>query len=176
MSFRKMKSLLPFILVLLTAGSVDAQNKSVYTSTRTSACKTIASFPDEGGSYVGECRGVGGYKVQLLEGDIRQTLNVITPAKKKFELNFWGFYGGFSYIGPNIEWRTKAGVPVAMIARFNVANAGGDIQKSTSYLMVAKIGKAENCVTDIVLPSATQNADARVLADAASGKPCKIPN
>jgi hypothetical protein len=167
------KLLLPFVLTLLMVVAADAQNKSVYTSTRTSACKTIASFPDEGGSYIGECRGVAGYKVQLLEGDIRQTLNVMTPANKKFELDFWGFYGGFSYIGPKIEWRTKAGVPVALIARFNVANAEGDIQKSTSYLMIAKIGKNANCVTDIVLPSATQNADARVLADAAADKPCK---
>jgi hypothetical protein len=167
------KLLLLFVLSLASVSLAAAQNQSVYTSTKTSACKTIASFPDEGGSYIGECRGVGGYKIQLLEGDIRQTLNVITPAKKKFELDFWGFYGGFSYIGPKIEWRTKAGVPIALIARFNVANAEGDIQKSTSYLMVAKIGNTANCVTDIVPPSATQNADARVLADAAADKPCK---
>ena len=86
-----------------------AQNKSVYTSTKTSACRTIESNPNEGGSYEGECNGVGDYKVRLLEGDIRQTLDIVTPAKKKFELNFWGFYSGFSYIGEKIEWRTKAG-------------------------------------------------------------------
>lgn len=149
-----------------------AQNQSVYTSTKTSACRTISSNPNEAGSYEGECNGVGGYKVRLLEGDIRQTLNIVTPAKKKFELNFWGFYSGFSYIGEKIEWRTKGGVPVALIARFNVAS-GDDSKKSTSYLMVSKIGKTQSCVTDVVLPGAKQNETARELADAASSKPCK---
>src|SRR5215204_4730031 len=105
---RPMKLILTASLLLLAIPAV-AQNKSVYTSTRTSACRTIESNPDEGGSYEGECAGVGGYKVRLLEGDIRQTLNIITPAKKKFELNFWGFYSGFSSIGEKIEWRTKKG-------------------------------------------------------------------
>ena len=160
------------ICVFALAGMAAAQNKSVYTSTKTSACRTISSNPDEAGSYEGECAGVGGYKVRLLEGDIRQTLNIITPAKKKFELNFWGFYGGFSAIGEKIEWRTKAGVPVALIARFNVAGAD-DSSKSTSYLMVSKIGKTESCVTDVVMPGAKQNETARELADAAATKPCK---
>jgi len=168
-----MKLLLAAIaLSLAAAASTVAQNQSVYTSTRGSSCKTIEEFPDEGGSYIGECRGVGGYKVELLEGDLRQTLNIVTPARKKFELDLWGFYGGFSYVGQKIEWRTKGGIPVALIARFNVATPENS-QMSTSYLMVSKIGKAGACVTDIVLPSATQNADARTLADAARDKPCK---
>lgn len=164
--------LILFTILILTATVVSfAQNKSVYTSTRTDACRTIQSNPDEGGSYVGECRGVGGYKVRLSEGDIRQTLDVITPARKKFELNFWGFYGGFSSIGERIEWRTKSGVPVALIARFTVSDAE-DSSKTKSYLMVSKIGKTFSCVTDIVKPQAGQNEEARKLADAASTKPC----
>jgi hypothetical protein len=169
----QMKLLL--ILTLLVTASAAAQNQSVYTSTRGSACKTIASFPDEGGSYIGECRGVGGYKVELLEGDLRQTLNIITPDRKKFELDLWGFYGGFSYVGQKLEWRTKSGVPVALIARFNVAD-GVNSQKTISYLTVSKIGKTGACVTDIVMPGATQNAEARTLADAAGDKPCKKTN
>jgi len=161
--------------LLLLAGFASAQNTSVYTSTKTSSCRTIESHPDEGGSYIGECAGTGGYKVQLLEGDIRQTLNIITPAKKKFELNFWGFFGSFSYIGEKIEWRTKYGVPVALIARFNVSDPENE-KKSKSYLMVSKIGKTESCVTDIVPASKDQNEQARVLADAASTKPCKTNN
>lgn len=165
-----------FIIAAIFAAflTVDgiAQNKSVYTSTKTSACRTISSDPNEAGSYEGECKGVGGYKVRLIEGDIRQTLNIITPAKKKFELNFWSFYGGFSAIGEKIEWRTKGGVPVALIARFNVANAE-DSSKNTSYLMISKIGKTSSCVTDIVEPQTRQNEKARELADAAASKPCK---
>lgn len=160
------------IAIFALASFAGAQNKSVYTSTTTKACRTISSNPNEAGSYEGECPGVGGYKLRLLEGDIRQTLNVVTPGKKKFELNFWSFYGGFSAVGEKVEWRTKGGVPVALIARFNVADAE-DSTKNTSYLMVAKISKSSSCVTDVVLPGANQNEKARELADKASTKACK---
>ena len=160
------------IAIFALAAFAGAQNKSIYTSTTTKACRTISSNPNEAGSYEGECPGVGGYKLRLLEGDIRQTLNVVTPGKKKFELNFWGFYGGFSAVGEKVEWRTKGGVPVALIARFNVADAE-DSTKNTSYLMVAKISKSSACVTDVVLPGANQNEKARELADKASTKACK---
>ncbi len=168
-----MKILISTILfTLLLVINASAQNKTVYTSTATKDCKAINVNEDEGGSYEGKCPGVAGYKLVLLEGDIRQTLNVITPAKKTFELNFWSFYGGFSYIGKTVEWRTKSGVPVALIARFNVSD-GGEKPKDISYLMISKIGKDMSCVTDIVPPGAKQNEKARVLADEASAKPCK---
>lgn len=166
------KVLLLSACIFVLASFAEAQSKSVYTSTKANACRTISSNPNEAGSYEGECSGVGGYKVRLLEGDIRQTLNIITPKKKKFELNFWGFYGGFSSIGEKIEWRTKKGVPIALIARFNVANPDNS-SKSTSYLIVSKIGKTLSCVTDVVPPGPKQNEKARELADAASGMPCK---
>lgn len=158
------------VLFAFTASAL-AQNASVYTSTKTGACRTISSNPDEGGSYEGECPGVGGYKVRLIEGDIRQTINIIAPNKKKFELNFWGFYSGFSAIGEKIEWRTKKGVPVALIARYNVAGSDNE-QKSTSYLMISKISKTQSCVVDVIMPGLKQNEEARVSADAASTKSC----
>ena len=158
------------LLTLMFASCAFAQNKSVYTPTSDKICK--ASKTAEHGDYVGICPGTGGYKLELLEGDLRQTLNVITPAKKKFELNFWGFYTGFSAIGDKIEWRTKTGVPVAIIARLNVAGAE-DSTKNTSYLMVAKISKTDSCVVDVIMPGAKQNEEARISADAASTKPCK---
>lgn len=149
-----------------------AQNTSIYTSVKTQTCRTIRSTDKEAGSYEGECKGVGGYKLRLIEGDLRQTIDVVTPAGKKFELSFWTLYGGFSSIGDKVEWRTKKGVPVALIARYNVANAE-DSTKQTSYLLVAKLSKASACVTDVVEPGADQNASARKLADTAARKPCK---
>ena len=167
----KILAIAAFVATFFTT-NVLAQNKSVYTSTKTSACRTISSNPNEGGSYVGECKGVGGYKVRLIEGDIRQTLDIITPAKKKFELNLWGIFSGFSSIGEKLEWRTKGGVPVALIARYNVA-MNDDPRGDRSYLMVAKIGKSSSCVTDYVEAGPKQNETARDLADASSSKPCK---
>jgi hypothetical protein len=162
------------IALIALASFAAAQNTSTYTSTTNKACRTISSNPNEAGSYEGECPGVGGYKLRMLEGDIRQTLNVRTPGKKTFELNFWGFYSGFSTVGEKVEWRMKGGVPVALIARFNVADAE-DSNKNTSYLMVAKISKSASCVTDVVLPGPKQNEKARQLADKASSKACKSP-
>jgi hypothetical protein len=163
-----------FVLFLTTAATLaaSAQAKSVYTSSKMSECRTISSNPKEAGSYEGECPGVGGYKVRLLEGDLRQSINILTPARKKYELNLWSFYSGFSSIGDKIEWRTKKGIPFAIITRFNVAD-NEDSTKTTSYLLVAKIGKNASCVTDVVLPKANQNEEARRLADASAGKPCK---
>lgn len=166
------KILLSVTLLCLAAVCSLAQNKTVYTSTKTGACKTIKSTAEGTGSYIGECPGVGGFKLRLIEGDIRQTIDIVTPGKKKFELNFWNFYSSFSSIGEKVEWRTKGGVPVALIARYNVADPEG-VKPSTSYLMISKIGKASSCVTDVVPPGSKQNEEARMLADAATDKPCK---
>jgi hypothetical protein len=161
--------------MLLLCGYVSAQNKSVYTSTKANACRTIESTGEGAGSYIGECAGTGGYKVQLVEGDIRQTLNIIAPRRKKFELNFWNYFGAFSSIGEKIEWRVKGGIPVALIARYNVADPEGT-GKGISYLMVSKIGTDMSCVTDIVKPSPTQNAEARRSADGAATRECLAAN
>lgn len=160
-----------FLLFALSVLS-SAQNKSIYTTTSEKVCKEKKVADDYGGDYVGICPGVGGYKLELIEGDLRQTLIVITPAKRRHDLNFTHFYGSFSAIDRKIEWRVKRGVPVALIARYNVADVENS-EKRNSYLMVAKITKSSSCVTDVVLPSKTQNAQARRLADAAATKPCK---
>jgi hypothetical protein len=161
-----------FACLAIFAGFATGQNKSVYTSTNTKVCRTIESTSKNAGYYRGLCPGVGGYKLELIEGDIRQTLNVITPAKKKQELKFWEFYGSFSSIGDKVEWRTNRGVPVALIARYYVADPEG-VKKDTAFLIISKIGPRVSCVTDVVEPKPKQNEQARILADAASTKPCK---
>ncbi|MBC7900346.1 MAG: hypothetical protein H7070_09875 [Saprospiraceae bacterium] len=147
---------------------VSGQNTSVYSSLEAAKCKTLESNPEEGGSYTGECKGVGRYKLEIIEGDLRQTVNVVDPNGEKFELNLWDHFGGFSSVGQKAEWRIKGKIPVALIFRFNVsensANPEGQL-KTTSYLMVAKLGKEKPCVTDIVKPGKGQNAKARKLAD-----------
>jgi hypothetical protein len=151
----------------------SAQNKSIYTSTTEKACKAQRVSDDEGGDYIGICPGISGYKLKLIEGDLRQTLYVITPRKKEHPLRFNEFYYSFSAIGEKVEWRLRRGVPVALIARYNVSDVENS-EKRTSYLMVVKITKSFSCVTDVVPPEAKQNETARKLADASSTKACKI--
>ena len=160
-----------FVLITMSV-FVPAQNKSVYTSTSDKICKQQKVADDYGGDYVGICPGVGGYKLELIEGDLRQTLIVITPAKKRHDLDFTHFYSSFSAIDRKVEWRVKRGVPVALIARYNVADPENS-ERRTSYLMVVKITKSLSCVTDVVLPGSKQNEMARKLADASSTKACK---
>jgi hypothetical protein len=166
--------MLALMAVTALPALASANTTSVYTSTKVENCKTIRAASAEAGSYTGECAGVGGYKVHLVENDIRQSLDIITPDGNAQELNFGGFNGGFSTVGEKIEWRTVGGTPVALISRFIVNNAE-DSARDVSYLMVSKIGKTASCVTDIVKPGAKQNEQARKLADLASKKACKKP-
>jgi hypothetical protein len=70
---------------------------------------------------MGECPGVGGYKLHLLEGDLRQSINVIDPDRRKTELTLSNVSGGFSSIGPTAEWRMNGKTPVALIISFSVS-------------------------------------------------------
>ena len=169
-------------VIFLSAIGAFAQNakiESVYTSLDAKDCKTLESETEGAGWYRGECKGVGGYKLNLTEGDIRQSIDVITPNKKKYELDFIGnISSGFSAVGLKAEWRVtgsgKSVSPVALIVRFNVSENPEDSSKTTSYLIVSKITKGEICITDIVKPMAKQNEKARDLADSSAAKPCFV--
>ncbi len=163
-------SLITCLLTLSAAG----QNRSVYTSLSEKACRALKLTSDEGGSYLGECPGVGGYKLQLLEGDLRQSINVIDPKRRKTELNLWNISGGFSSVGPTAEWRINAKVPIALIVRFNVSENPEEPSRTTSYLVVAKITKDSICITSALRPTRSHNYEARRTADAAASRPCRF--
>ena len=153
--------------------------ESIYTDLTTEKCRTIEQTDDEGGSYRGECAGVGGYKLEVLEGDLRQSINVVAPNRKKFELNLWTTVSGaFSSVGEKAEWRvTRSGksvTPSALIVRYNASENPEKTELTTSYLVVVKITKNAACVTDVVKPTVkNQNERARQLADNSALKPCK---
>ncbi len=158
--------------------SSDA-DKTIYSDITTNKCKTTDSNEEEQW-IVQLCDGVGGYKLEVTEADIRQTVNVVAPNGKKSELNFQANVDpAFSALGDKAEWRVekKDGkpVPYALIVRLNAAKTE-EPGKSTSYLVVSKIGPDKSCITDVVKPMAKQNEEARKLADAAASKPCKTPN
>jgi hypothetical protein len=171
--------LLSTFWLTISAIGIFAQAKnteSIYTGLSESDCQTIEQSDEDAGWYRGICPGVGGYKLELLESDIRQTINVISPDGKKSELELWSVVsGGFSSVGNKTEWRvTRSGpkiTPLALIVRYNVQNPA--TEKTESFLAVIKITKSETCVTDIVKPVANQNVKARQLADTSAKKPCK---
>ncbi len=162
----------------LPAAQAAPTISSIYTSLTGKACKTIEANENEGGSYKGRCPGVGGYQLILMEGDIRQTLNVVTPTNHEFPLELWSVVSsGFSTVGEKAEWRVqkKNGkpVPVALIVRFNASENPEKPEQTTSYLTVSKITAEHICVTDVIKPQAKANELARTLADTAQDRACK---
>ncbi len=154
--------------------------ESVYTDLNDKKCKTLEVDEEGGGSYRGECEGVGDYKLEVLEGDLRQSINVVhTKSGEKWELSFWSNVSpAFSYLGEKAEWRIRkvSGKvrPVALIVRFNASEDPEDSEKVTSYLVVTKFDAEFVCITDILKPMANQNEKARELADVAPSKPCYV--
>ena len=163
--------------ILVCAVCASAQsNRSVYTNLGAKSCRTIRADSSEAGSYVGICRGVGGYKLQVEEGDLRQNIQVITPAGQKHSLDLWTVVGSnFSSLGEKAEWRvrTQRGkvMPLALIVRYNLSSPEGST-KLTSYLAVAKITASKICVTEKIAPGAGANMAARAAADKSADKPC----
>jgi hypothetical protein len=162
-------------IIVFAAAHSSAQVTSVYTDLDASKCKTLELDEEGGGLYRGECKGVGGYKLHAVEGDLRQSIDVISPDGGKRQLKFWDVSSAFSSLGSKAEWRVRRGVPFALIVRFNISEDPEDSSKITSLLVVSKITPDGSCVTDVVRPQANQNVVARRLADASASKPCKFP-
>jgi hypothetical protein len=59
--------------------------------------------------------------------------------------------------------------PTALIIRLGVSD---EIQRVTSYLVVARVSPRMSCVTEVIRPAANQNELARRAADRAAGRPC----
>ena len=162
----------------LLMGSISvAQNRSLYTPLDDKQCRTIKIETTGAGDYEGLCRGVAGYSLTLLEGDLRQNIIVNTPKGTKHSLDLWSVIsGGFSSVGPKAEWRmtNQKGKlsPVALIIRYNASENPDNPDQRTSYLAVAKITPTEICITDKISPGANANVDARRAADSAASKPC----
>lgn len=166
-------------VLLLSVWSIAAQKMtSVYTSLSDKKCKTIESNPDEGGSYLGLCPGIGGYKLMLAEGDLRQNVTVVAPNKREYSLEFGSkVTSAFNAVGTTAEWRVsgagKKVKPMALIVRLNANENPENPSVNSSYLIVAKITAGSACITDIVQPTVkNQNVVARGLADASANKPC----
>jgi hypothetical protein len=165
------------IPLALASGIVVAQHRSVYTPLTEKTCRTVKTETTGAGDYEGLCRGVSGYSLTLLEGDLRQNIIVNTPQGAKHSLDLWDVIsGGFSHVGPKAEWRMSRQngklVPKALIIRYNASENPDNPNKHTSYLAVAKIPSTEICVTDKISPGANANTEARRAADSAANKPC----
>lgn len=173
-----MKFIFSLILTLTLFLPIVGQEPidSIYTDTASDKCKTIKF--DEESSYSEQiCPGIAGYKLKVIEGDLRVTIVVIDPKGKEYDLRMPEVLGaGFSNIGQKAEWRVKKQnnqiIPVALIVRFDVIENPEEYNKSTSFLTITKITNNSICIVDKVRPNKDQNLQARKIADLAQSKGC----
>jgi len=172
----RVMKMLAFAIVWFAASvSVNAQAvTSVYTDLDDKKCKTLELNDEEGGSYKGECKGVAGYKLQVIEGDLRQTVTIVDPKGKEHPLQFWNLTGAFNAVGAKAEWRMKGKKPIALIVRLNVSQNVEDASKTKGYLVVAKITPEVTCVTEFLAPTRSHNYEARKAADRSATRPCRF--
>ena len=167
-------SLVLFLILVCVAIASAQAIESVYTDYK--KCKTLEK--DDSAAYfqLSQCPGVGGYKLLVASGDSRESMEVVTPNGKKYDLYLGEIGGGaFSGLGQRNEWRVKRQsgklVPIAMITRFNVAK-GPDYQTDNSYLVVTKITPQQVCRVGEIDPGPNQNEKARQMADNSASMPC----
>lgn len=157
-----------FISLLANATGFD----SSYSSIELRHCKLLES--DSMGS-VQSCPAFRGITVKVIEGDLRQTIN-LTRKNKEYPLNLWHKISPvFSLLGTKIEWRHTKGKPEdikGIIVRFNASEGMHESAKITSYLAVIKISANNICVIGKVAPQARQNQKARDMLDGSNNMPC----
>ena len=75
--------------------------------TRLDKCRLLERNEDEGGWSVQRCPGLGGYRLRLTEGDLRQNVVVELPGggERSLALAETTGSGGFSSLGAVVEWR-----------------------------------------------------------------------
>ena len=82
------------ILLMVFAVRSEAQVTSVYTELDDKSCEKLEPDAENGVLYLGRCEGAGGYALHIKEGDLRQTVDVITPEGEVNELQLWEHFLG----------------------------------------------------------------------------------
>ena len=143
-----------------------AEDAGRYTSLAPADCRLIAENREEGGYARHACPGLGGYKLETSESDLRQDVVVIAPDGRRSELNLSSLVakGAFNALGRTAEWRGPESNPRALIFRLNVAPGPDPVRPDISNLVVARLAGAA-CAVAVVPPGAGQNARARAIAD-----------
>ena len=174
----KWTCLLLLVLICGCAQLVQAQTRfeSVYTDLRSRNCKTIERDAETGAS-VQRCPGIGGYDLLVLDDDARQSITVVAPGGKKYDLDYWRVIThAFSSVSLKAEWRgikkPDKFSPLALIVRVNANEDVDNPQRVTSYLAVAKITPETICVTHRIPRSLKANEEARRAAEVASTTAC----
>ncbi|PYE52862.1 hypothetical protein [Deinococcus yavapaiensis] len=170
-----MNAILTALLTVSVSTFALAANTHAYTSLEAKDCRNLVTNTSYTGYVRDDCGGLGGYRLLVEEGDLRQNV-VVVRGKTSTSLDLWTIVSSsFSTLGPRAEWRLGGGVPTALIVRYNASENSADPKRITSYLAVVKLG-AKPCVVAKVAPGPRQNELARQAADTASTRRCLSPS
>jgi hypothetical protein len=162
------------LCLLLSTGAVYAQKttgatrfSSAYTNLDRD-CKTIRG--GEGTDDASDCKGVGGYRVQVWAAAAAQMIAVESPGKKdRFQIAAQNF--DFNQTKIKVEWRTANGKPFAVIMRiFKYSDEKADDsayfgKKIGEELRIVGLKGFENIDFTVDAKTPDANLKARELAD-----------
>ena len=150
------------IAVCLSATAASAgEITSVYSDLDLKKCKALELYADEGEGGVWECKGIEGFDVLYLEGDLRGYVAFGPEARS--QCSSAQTFGAFNSPGPKIEWRMEGGKPIATILRWFTDNGSGEANAKQNWLVVSKLNGRDACRTALI---DTKYPDANTLARA----------
>lgn len=149
------------------AAGIEADGERMHGYTSLADCEIVREETAEMPYLETLCRGEAGWALRTTDSDQRQNLVVVAPSGKETSLDLTRIGGGgFSSLGPQVEWRGPAGhpfAPDALIVRYRVAEEPYP-EPETSYLLAVDLAPRP-CVVARVAPGPAQNAVARARAD-----------
>jgi hypothetical protein len=169
-------------LLLSSQGLASTAFFSIHTNLSGSSCQLLEVQKEDARSER-LCPGPQGYRLVVIDSDDRESITVLSPEGKKFDLDFWDIVTrNFSSVGVKAEWRLirqeDKSIPIALIVPVRAQKNYEDNSESTkdvSYLVIAKILDDQACVVAKIKsgPKATQ--EAQNAADHAAEMPCMKP-
>ena len=155
------KLLISLSLLCLTPAITASAGEltSTYTKINLADCAKGDSNDDEGWA-TWTCTGYKGMPIYFAHADLREYVGYGPNAKETCSAR--STFQRFNAAGTTIEWRLKAGRPVATILRFRVEGDGNKEQ----FLMVTKLDGSQSCPMGYVdARIKNHNQAARSLAD-----------
>ncbi len=146
----------------------------VLTSIDPAKCDLITRLTEEAGYSRHRCFGVAGYRVEVVESDLRQNLELIRPDGTTTSLNLSSLVagGGFSSLSETAEWRgADLRRPRTLTVRYGVNEDPDPAVAPRSYLVVIRLA-APACVVARIAPGPRQSEVARAVADSARLPQC----
>ena len=169
-----MEKFAALIVLGLSASSAAAGGiSSVYSDFDLKACEALElnNGEDEGEGGIWKCKGIPGFDVLYLEGDLRGF--IAFGPEGRSQCSSAQTFGAFNSPGPKIEWRMENGKPIATILRWFTDNGMGEANSKQNWLVVTKLNGRDACRTALI---DTTYPDANIVAREKADGPARSFN